>query len=477
MLRTLFTLLTLANPKPAPDTARLAPVCRHFLALDGARIWPGFQPDSISVAFVVPGRGTMLCNWRGAPPDGFVSLGAPGIAWIDIAARSAANTNAELAGRDVAQLVADSEATPAQLLYLATHETFHVFERASRRPGKRFGGGENAFLVTSYPVFDRDNEAGFALEARVLAAALAAPSDSAARALAWEFLALRDRRQRVLGADGAEFERMAELNEGLAEYAGMRAVQVGRLEPAWRNGAARVVRQIASRLDSVTTQSRNSLRLRFYATGPALGRLLDRLTGERWKTDLVREDRTPQDELAAVTGYAAREERLIAAARDRFDWPALTRSTAATIIALERVRQAQRDSILAAPGIELAIDASAAGGMGFCGIDPQNLLQAGNGVLLHRRWVRPCAGKKLEAEFTTPVVQDQQAGTVRAVIGDEATVRWSASGAPLVVPDGARLADVHDLFIETPVATVRAARASVERNGRTVTVRLLAPND
>lgn len=473
MLFPLLTALALTRPPSAPDTARLAPVCRRFIGLDGARIWPGFRPESLAVAFVVPDRGTLLCNWRGAPPQGFAALGEPGLAWIDVASRSAANTNAELAGQDVAQLVADSDATPAQLVYLAAHEAFHVFERASRRPGKRFGGAENAFLVTSYPVFDRDNEAGFALEARVLAAALRATADSDAVALVWEFLALREARQRALGAEGAEFERMAELNEGLAEYAGLRAVQVGPLDPAWRVGAARVAERIAGRLDSVTTQSRNSFRLRFYATGPALGRLLDRFGGNDWKTDLVRADRTLQEELTVATGCCDRAAQLIAAARARFHWPALVRSTAATIASLEALRHAQRDSILDAPGIELVIDASAAGGMGVCGIDPQNLLQAGHGVLLHRRWVRPCAGKALESEFTTPVVQDQRAGTVTAVIGDETTLRWTANGAPVSMPDGARLADVRDLRIEAPLATVHAAHAAVERSGRTVTVRLL----
>src|SRR5512146_2508475 len=170
MLLTLFATLA-ANPVATPDTARLAPVCRRFIALEAARIWPGFRPDTLAVALVVPERGTLLCNWRGAPPEGFTALGAPGLAWIDVASRSAANTNAELAGRHVAQLVVEPDATPAQLVSLAAHEAFHVFERGSRREGKRFGGGENAFLVTSYPVFDRDNEAGFALEARVLTAA------------------------------------------------------------------------------------------------------------------------------------------------------------------------------------------------------------------------------------------------------------------------------------------------------------------
>src|SRR5574342_138961 len=77
MLLALIATLT-ANAPLTPDTARLAPVCRRFIALDAARIWPGFRPDTLAVAFVVPERGTMLCNWRGAPPEGFTALGAPG---------------------------------------------------------------------------------------------------------------------------------------------------------------------------------------------------------------------------------------------------------------------------------------------------------------------------------------------------------------------------------------------------------------
>ncbi len=133
----------------------------------------------------------------------------------------------------------------------------------------------------------------------------------------------------------------------------------------------------------------------------------------------------------------------------------------------------QRDSILTAPGLEVVIDASAVGGMAMCGIDPQNLLQVGHGVLLHRRWVRPCAGGALQAEFTTPVVQDQQANTVSAVIGDDTAARWSTGGQPLALPDGARLADARDLRLEAALATVHAAHAAVERIGRRVTVRLL----
>lgn len=443
-----------------PDTAVLLAAYRAYAALDGERIWPGFRPDTIPVSYVVPAHGILLCGWRGALPTGFTALGggAGVAAWAAVTDRAAASTNADLAGRAVAQVVVSATASPADLLFLSAHEAFHVFERSRRRSGRRFGGGENAFLVTRYPLFNSQNEAGFALEARLLAAALEARTDSAARALAWEFLAARASRQRVLGAEFTEFETMAELNEGLAEYAGYRT---------------RGDTGLLTRLDSVTTQTSISLRLRFYVTGPALARLLDRLAGERWKPELEAAGRTIQDELALASGYADREVMLQAAARRRFDWPALQRRASATIAALRALRQAQVDSVLAAPGLVLVIDAAAVGGLGMCGIDPQNLLQVGNGILLHRRWVRPCAGRALEAEFTTPAVEDDSAASVRAVIGGEGEVKWTSGETPLSVPDGARLADVADLGIRSVVATVRVPHASIAREGRTVTVKVL----
>jgi hypothetical protein len=453
-----------------PDSAALLAVYRAYAALDGGRIWPGFRPDTIPVSYVVPARGILLCGWRGDLPTGFTAIGA-GAAWASVVDRAAANTNADLAGRAVAQVVVSPTASPADLLFLSAHEAFHVFERSRRRPGRRFGGGENAFLVTRYPMFDADNEAGFALEARLLAAALEARTDSAARALDWEFLAARDARQRTLGSDLAEFETMAEMNEGLAEYSGYRALQDPTIPPAWRNDPSRAA--LRQRLDSVTTQTSISLRLRFYVTGPALGRLLDRLTGGRWKPELEAADRTIQEELALASGYADREVTLRGAARRRLDWPALQRQASATIAAMRALRQAQADSVLAAPGLVLVIDAAAVGGLGTCGIDPQNLLQVGNGILLHRRWVRPCAGLALESEFTTPALQDDSAATVRAVIGDESAVQWTSGGDALGVPDGARLDDVRELRIRSGAATVHVLHASVSRQGRVVTVRVL----
>jgi hypothetical protein len=96
--------------------------------------------------------------------------------------------------------------------------------------------------------------------------------------------------------------------------------------------------------------------------------------------------------------------------------------------------------------------------LGLCGIDPQNLLQVEPGILLHTRWLRACAGDALQATFNTPVVQDQNAQVMRAVVGADSSVKVSEAQG------GVR--------VESPLVTLSAPKAEVSRDGRVLTVRI-----
>jgi hypothetical protein len=109
-------------------------------------------------------------------------------------------------------------------------------------------------------------------------------------------------------------------------------------------------------------------------------------------------------------------------------------------------------------------------------MDPQNLHQVDDGVLLHSRWLLACAGDALQAEFTVPVVQDRAAGTLRAVVGAPSEVRVSAAGANLPLDVAQRLAGAADVRVEAPGLSLRAARADVELAAGTVTIRPLLGN-
>src|SRR5947207_2897753 len=176
VIAAVLCIALLQDREAPPELARRVVTAHEWVARIGHEmsdsIWPGYRPDTIPVLYLLRGRGTLLLGWHGALPPGFATdSAAAGAGWQAAVDQGAANTAAELLGRGAAQVVVDTQSV-ASLVGLTTHEAFHVFERAARRQDRRFGQGENSFLVTSYPVFDPQNEAGMALEGQILAAAL-----------------------------------------------------------------------------------------------------------------------------------------------------------------------------------------------------------------------------------------------------------------------------------------------------------------
>jgi hypothetical protein len=447
---------------PPPITAKIATahmwvgrVAREM----GDSIWPGFRPDTIPVLYVVSGQGTLLLGWRGDLPAGFLPIdGLDGSGWKSSADPGAASTGTQLAAHPTAQVVVSDSLSLAELIGLTTHEAFHVFEAASKKDGRTFGQGENAFLVTTYPVFDPQNESGMALEGRILEAADKASTKATKRTLAHQFLAVREARQRALGAEFAEFEQLAELNEGLAEYTLVRSVQLAARQKDFpdRAGATQLASGKRTGLHQLTDDVTRSVRLRYYATGPALGQLLDALEGPTWKTRLVERNLTVQDALADASGYRAQENALRRQAESTFVIAKLRVSADSQVGRLRTIRKAQVDSILADPGVQLVLTVKGRY-LGLCGIDPQNLLQVEPGVQLHTRWVQVCAGDALEATFNTPVVYDANAQVVRAVVGADSTVKVTNG------PEG-------EVRIDSPLVSLHATKAAVARDGRVLSV-------
>lgn len=469
MIFAAFCLAIAIQEPPPPEITTRIVTAHEWVGRIGRQmkdsIWPGFRPDTIPVLYVIRGKGTLLLGWRGELPAGFVPAVSdlrepPGAAgWQPVTDRGAASTGTSLAGRPTAQVVVDSQGIAA-LVGLTTHEAFHVFEAALRQTGKRFGQQENAFVVTTYPVFDPQNEAGMALEGRILEATLSAPNKQRRRALARQFVAVREARHRALGPDLADFEQLAELNEGLAEYTLVRSVDLAARQRGFpdRAGAEQLRAGKRVGLHKLTEDVTLSIRLRYYATGPALGLLLDALEGPGWKTRLVNQNLTVQDALADASGYRANELTLRRQAESTFVMRSLRTSADSGVTSLRAVRRAQVDSALAAPGVQLVVTIEGRS-IGTCGIDPQNLLQIEPGVLLHTRWVQLCTGDVLQATFNTPVVQERN--TVRAVVGADSTVKVIDG------PDGA-------VQVESPLVSLRAKNATVSRDGggRVLTIRI-----
>ena len=449
------------RPLPAqptvPDTVRVIATLHTTILRAGPtigpRIWPGFRPDTIPTLYVIPRLAKLFAQWRDTLPTGFFPLsGAPNAAWTDT------RTVSFPPGRIIAFLSVDSASSPGAVVGLALHEEFHAYQRASATRGRRFGAGENSMLVATYPAFDVANEAAFALEGRILGRALRARSLPDARRFAREFVAVREDRYARLDSTVVEFETAAELNEGLAQYAMLRGLrELARGDPArFGVAAAAEAAQEAALLDSLLAVGPRSIRRRFYATGSAIALLLDRIADSSWKSRLVREDATLHAMLADAAGY-----------RGGTELARLRRDAERAVAALAARRRAQRDSILAQPGLRLVFDPSRlpGGRTSWCSFDPQNVLQTAEGELLHMRMLRVCSSAGVEVQFEQPVVENRNTRVLRAVLSDASALRLKSADTAIALPADGVTITLSDLRIEGPTLSAVAPRATLLRQG------------
>lgn len=430
------------------------------LAGENASLWPSFRPDTIPVVWSFPDRGWALTGWSGDTlPSGFEATSVRGVAWRPVVEDGPPGVNMVSLGERGWAFVPAAGLDLAETIGLGAHEAFHVWQRTARREG-RYRGGENTALMIEYPEFDADLESRFALEGRLLAAALGSDDAEEIRDLVWLFVAARESRHRAIGPELAAFEENAELNEGVAQYVYLRAI-----ERAGGNGdlsaeeVASAVRSEIGRLGpELVGEGERSLRRRFYTTGSAQGKLLDVVAGEGWKRDLVEGGLSLHDLLARTSGYRAREDSLVRLARGSHG-EGIDEAARAAVAERRERRLARVDEVLAADGLRVEL---ASPYLGLCGFDPQNLLRLADDRLLHARWIRFCLPDDGTAEFDVPVIQDREAGTATAVLPEPDRVEIEIAGEPTglgSLPDGL----VEGLSITGAGLRLEAARARIAR--------------
>lgn len=165
-----------------------------------------------------------------------------------------ANTAADWDGVRWTMLVAplpDDETTRAGLI---AHESWH---RVQDQLGLPMASPTPAHLATA------EGRIAMRLEWRALAAALSAPDAETMRTAIQEALIFRAARHAQAGEAGAGQERALELNEGLAEYTGVKL-----------SGTPDPHREVAATLRAAEA-AESYPRMFAYASGPAYGLLLD----------------------------------------------------------------------------------------------------------------------------------------------------------------------------------------------------------
>lgn len=166
-----------------------------------------------------------------------------------------ANTPIEWAGKRWTEMIWPLPDDVAHRHVMVSHELFH---RAQIELGMLQRDGGNLHLDTL------EGRILLQLEWRALARALTAPDDAARRAAIFDALLFRHERYRLFPDAQAE-ERALELNEGVAEYTGVR---VGL--PTAQERTAYALRDLETFIQIPTF-----VRSFAYATGPAWGLLLD----------------------------------------------------------------------------------------------------------------------------------------------------------------------------------------------------------
>ena len=405
-------------------------------------LWPGFDPLAIPLA-VFDGERTYLFR-HPDPPKGFTPVADAGPAARALEGRHeavTANTNSEIGGVATATLIIDPERTdrsPASLAAVAIHEAFHVHQRA-RHPG--WIGNEADLFV--YPTDSPELLASRRLETRALRRALA--DQDAAGAACWARRALELRRQRYAGMDSAfaAYERGTELNEGLAAYVEMRAANLREVHwPPAEFGPTEV-------------------RLRAYATGPALALLLGRFkTG--WEATFEADDRQTLDEaLTTALGpgtVCAFEDAAIAEAE---------RKARTDVNELASRRQERLAAFEGKSGWRVVVEAGDGEPLWPQGFDPLNVERVGAGRVLHTRYLRLGNGagqiEVLNAESLT-----QGAGEHPLFQGIRRVVLTGLEKPDVGGAEGA-------VSLSAPGLRLEFTGADVTRGDKTVTVRLGAP--
>jgi len=264
-----LSLLLSAGPAGAQETP-LAPAVEASVEEIAAAgpLWPGFDPLVIPLA-IYDGQQTWLFR-HPAPPAGFVPAAGGPKGSRTFPGRYEAvtsNTSAEIGGTMTATLLVNGprgEAPPRELAAVAIHEAFHVYQR-THHPG--WQGNEADLMV--YPVTNADLLGLRRLESEALRRALANAELSGAAC--WTRVAMAQRRERFATMDSAfvAYERLTELNEGLAAYLQLRAAGSDRVDIPADGFLPEAVRQ------------------RAYHIGPAMALLLDRLS-PGWQDTLER---------------------------------------------------------------------------------------------------------------------------------------------------------------------------------------------
>ncbi len=246
----------------------------------------------------------------------------------------------------VTNLTQGDQSKSIELLY---RRAFRVFEayRGFPQPTKPEG--------VYFPELDAQNNALSRAEDMLLIHMLSAPKSDLPSLFA-AFVSLRHRRQATLPAGLPAYESSMEVTNGIAEYAGFKAVEGS------ASGDAR--QSLVDALNSFGKNGKGVAGERFAYTGCALALILDR-TGMDWKNDLEKTDKASFEPILLKAAGNAPLANLTFLNLDD-----LLKQETESAAAVNAGRQAKVDAITKAPG--LVVDLNLASALAIPGIQWSN---------------------------------------------------------------------------------------------------------
>ena len=388
-------------------------------------LWPGFDPLHTPIE-LFDGTNTYLYR-HPAPPKEFTPVkGHPGV-YVFPGRHStvAADTAADLAGVLTATMIfhAADEASAAVL----AHECFHVFQ-ARQHPSWT----ANEVSLFTYPNTNPENLALMRLEMEAMRRALAAatPECWAARVRA-----IRSERFALLPPDAIAYERGTELHEGLAQY----IQDLARGQQKWES----------------RTFGPEEVRLRGYASGDGLARVLDRVN-PNWKSRIG----NSLDELLPTSDSAA-------CAFTDMETNAAKEQALSDVKALQDQKGQLQAAFDAQPGWRVIVVSAKDKPLLLDAFDPMNISALSSDTILHKRWLKlHNASGSLEIMNHGSVTRGVGAHPLFTGIATWKTA--GLSGQPEVKQDGSKVT------LSSPVLNASFSNANLEtnENSQTITIRL-----
>ena len=295
-------------------------------------------------------------------------------------------------------------------LTITFHEAFHAFQRDPKRRGAKWGA-ENAMLVFEYQESSARNNALFSIESRILRLARQTRNKKDLAERVRQFLVVRRLRQSEIEPRFIEFEKRAELNEGLAEYAGTKAVALGMEAarqklisvPFTETDVETYLSKKFQPLDAITKVGQN-IRRKFYYTGSAQAFLLDHLMPD-WKVKVQMEGKSLQELLESVGKVSPPKEGDVFLRKYGYD--KILAEEEKAVAQRKAANQALLEKTLNQKGRKFVIDYSAlTKPAGVRNFDPMNVTMVTPQIRIHTRSVTFAGENSFAATFSLPVVED-----------------------------------------------------------------------